>query len=105
MVDYAAAYDGSNKVLNDLIAAGKDRLQEGSPKLGFVYTSRMWAHSSSSTKVSDVDPIGIAGSEAKVPRMVAGWRPELEQDILTARDVLDVLVLRPAQTYGRESTF
>lgn len=105
VVDCAAAYDGSNKVLNDLIAAGKERLQEGGSKLGFVYTSGLWVHGSSPVQVSDLDPVGITVSDAKVPRMVAGWRPKLEQDILAARDTLDVMILRPAQTYGRESTF
>ncbi len=105
VVDCAAAYDGSNKILTDLIAAGKERLREGGSKLGFVYTSGLWVHGSSTTQVSDLDPVGTLESEARVPRMVAGWRSKLEQDVLASRDVLDVMILRPAQTYGRESTF
>ena len=104
VVDCAAAYDGSTTILKDLIAIGKERLQEGGPKLGFIYTSGMWVHGSSPDQVSDLDPVGVVGSKARPPKMVA-WRPQLEQDILAARDILDVLVLRPAQTYGRESTF
>ena len=105
VVDCSAAYDGANKVLDDLIVAGKSRLQEGGSKLGFVYTSGMWVHGSSPEQVSDLDPVSVSGSGAKVPRMVAGWRPKLEQDVLAARDVLDVMIIRPAQTYGRESAF
>ena len=73
VVDCAAAYDDSNKVLNDLITAGKERLQDGGSKLGFVYISGIWVHGSSSVLVSDLDPIGIKASETKMPRMMAGW--------------------------------
>ena len=104
VVDAAGANDGSAKVLQDLVIAGTERLREGGPKLGFVYTSGLWVHGPSFDPVSDLDPVGVAGAKSQPPRMVA-WRPQLEQQILAARDVLDVVILRPAQTYGRESTF
>ena len=104
VVDAAGANDGSAKILEDLIMAGKERLREGGPRLGFVYTSGMWVHGSSYDPINDLDPVGGVGAKSQPPRMVA-WRPQLEHQILEAREVLDVMILRPAQTYGRQSTF
>ena len=104
VVDTAGANDGSAKILEDLVTAGKERLREGGPKLGFVYTSGMWVHGSSYDPISDLDPVGQAGAKSQPPRMVA-WRPQLERQILAVREVLDAMILRPAMMYGRESTF
>lgn len=98
---------GSRKILDDVREAGRERLERegegGGGKLGFVYTSGMWVHGSSSRgePCSDLDPVGSEESKAQPPRLVA-WRPQLERDVLGARDVLDTVVVRPALVYGRE---
>ena len=101
VVDCAGANDGSAKILEDLVEAGKERLKAGGAKLGFVYCSGMWVHGSSFERVSDLDPVGTVHAKTQPPMMVA-WRPKLEQDILSSRDVLDVAIVRPAIVYGRE---
>ena len=38
------------------------------------------------------------------PLDLVAWRPELERQVLASRDVLDMLIFRPAQMYGRSSS-
>ena len=101
VVDCAGANQASAQILSDVIEAGKERLKAGGGKLGFVYTSGTWVHGSSDLRCSDLDPVGTAYAKTPPPRMVA-WRPQMERDVLKARDVLDVVVVRPALVYGRE---
>ena len=61
-------------------------------------------HRSSYDLVSDLDPVESRGTKSQPPRIVA-WRPQLEQRILEAREVLDIVILRLVQTYGRRSAF
>ena len=89
------------KVLSDVKEAGKERLKEGGAKLGFVYTSGTWVHGSNKERGNDLDPVGTEYAKAQPPRLVA-WRPQVEQDVLNARDVLDTVVVRPALVYGRK---
>ena len=89
------------KVLSDVIEAGRERLKEGGAKLGFVYTSGTWVHGSNKERGNDLDPVGTEYAKAQPSRLVA-WRPELEKDVLSARDVLDTVVVRPALVYGRK---
>ena len=104
IVDCAGANQESAKVLSDVLEAGKERLKEGGPKLGFVYTSGTWVHGSSLTeRFSDLDPVGTEHAKATPPRLVA-WRPQMERDVLAARDVLDTIIVRPALIYGRDHT-
>ena len=100
VVDCASANQGSS-ILSDVREAGQERLKEGGPKLGFVYTSGTWVHGSSREPVSDLDPVGTEYSKAKPPRLVA-WRPQIERDVLSARDALDTVIVRPSLVYGRE---
>jgi nucleoside-diphosphate-sugar epimerase len=93
-------------VLDLVIIAGNKRL-EGyksagiiGPKLGFIYTSGIWVHGSSFSQVTDLDPVGSTLSANQAPSMVA-WRPAQEQAVLAAKEVLDVMVIRPALVYGR----
>ena len=52
--------------------------------------------------MSDLDPVGeVPGAKRQPPELVA-WRPELERKVLAARDILNVLILRPALLYGRD---
>ena len=104
VVDCAGANQESAKILSDVKAAGEERLKQGGAKLGFVYTSGMFVHGSSPEPCSDLDPVGTEYAKAKPPRMVA-WRPQIERDVLGARDVLDTVVVRPAMLYGREHAF
>ena len=76
-------------------------MRAGGAKLGFVYCSGVWVHGSSFENISDLDPVGTADVKTQTPKLV-GWRPRLERDVLAARDVLDVAVVRPAKIYGRE---
>lgn len=103
VVDCAGANQESSKILSDVREAGKERLKEGGAKLGFVYTSGTWVHGSSSERFSDLDPVGTENAKAQPPRLLA-WRPQMERDVLDARDVLDTVVVRPALVYGREHT-
>ena len=100
VVDCVGAKQTSAKVLSDIIEAGKERLKGGGAKLGFVYTSGTWMHGSSKERGSDLDPVGTEYAKAQPPRLVA-WRPQVERDVLSARDVLDTVVVRPALVYGR----
>ena len=101
VVDCVGAKQTSAKVLSDVKEAGKERLKEGGAKLGFVYTSGTWMHGSSRERGSDLDPVGTEYAKAQPPRLVA-WRPQMERDVLSARDILDSVVVRPALVYGRK---
>ena len=101
VVDCAGANQESSKILSDVREAGKERLKQGGAKLGFVYTSGTFVHGPSNERCSDLDPVGTEHAKAKPPQLVA-WRPQMERDVLAARDVLDTVVVRPALVYGRE---
>jgi nucleoside-diphosphate-sugar epimerase len=96
------------KVLEVTLAAGNQRLEEYEklnfigPKLGFVYTSGTWVHGSSLSPITDLDPVGKTLSPTQPPSLVA-WRPAMEQSVLRAKDILDVVVVRPGLIYGRSS--
>ena len=107
VVDCAGANRESAQILQDIIGAGKERLErygQGSrrSKLAFVYTSGGWLHGSSYCPVNDLEPLGTGVAKTDPPRLVA-WRVQMEKDVLAASDVLDVVVVRPALLYGRES--
>ena len=101
VVDCAGANQGSTKILSDVREAGKERLKEGGAKLGFVYTSGTFVHGLGREPCSDLDPVGTEHAKAEPSRLVA-WRPQIERDVLSARDVLDTVVVRPSLVYGRE---
>ena len=102
VVDCAGANQESAKVLSDVLEAGRERLKQGGAKLGFVYTSGTWVHGTHrQDRFTDLDPVGTEDAKAAPPRLVA-WRPQMERDVLSARDVLDTLVVRPALVYGRD---
>ena len=102
VIDCSAANAGSAQILEDCVRVGKKRLEHGGPKLGFIYTSGMWVHGSSTEeRVNDLDPVDVPSAKRQPAQLVA-WRPELERKLLAARDVLNVIVLRPALLYGRE---
>lgn len=108
VIDASGAMDGAFQLLKDLTQAGKERLEMAqrdglaAQKLGFVYTSGMWAHGNSVEQIGDLDPVGVASAK-NAPATLVGWRPQLERDILATKDVLDVAVLRPALMYGKTS--
>ena len=102
VVDCAGANQESAKVLSDVLDAGRERLKQGGAKLGFVYTSGTWVHGTHrQDRFTDLDPVGTKDAKAAPPRLVA-WRPQMERDVLGARDVLDTVVVRPALVYGRD---
>lgn len=47
-------------------------------------------------------PVGTASAPTPPAELVA-WRPELEKAVLSARDVLDIMIIRPALVYGHSS--
>jgi nucleoside-diphosphate-sugar epimerase len=93
-------------VLDIIVAAGKHRLEAYEaakivgPKLGFIYTSGTWVHGSSLGIITDLDVAGSSLSPTQAPSLVE-WRPAHEQTVLTAKNILDVMVVRPALVYGR----
>lgn len=70
------------------------------PKLGFIYCSGTWVHGSSHVPVNDLMPVGTPNAPAPPAELVA-WRTKVEKSVLAARDVLDVMIIRPALVYGR----
>ncbi|OJJ00343.1 hypothetical protein ASPVEDRAFT_27078 [Aspergillus versicolor CBS 583.65] len=108
VVDATSTHKQGDKVLEGVKAAAKIRAanlaKEGivGPKLGFIYTSGIWVHGSTSELVSDLSPVGSALSTGTPPRIVS-WRAGQEQAILASRDVLDVAIIRPGLIYGRGS--
>lgn len=109
VVDAAAIYGESAKLLNLIIEAGKQRLAKfdkigvpAGPKLGYVYVSGMWLHGSSHHTVSDEDPfVGTSAAQTPPVNMVA-WRPEIERQVLAqeTRSALHTAIVRAALTYG-----
>jgi nucleoside-diphosphate-sugar epimerase len=109
VVDAAGANMESKKILEDLLRVGAERLEAAqragikTAKLGFIYTSGTWVHGSSAEPVNDLTPVGNALAPTPPPKLVA-WRPPLEQEILAASEILDVVVMRPALVYGGASS-
>ncbi|KAJ5688585.1 hypothetical protein N7462_002977 [Penicillium macrosclerotiorum] len=108
VLDVAGADAGSYNFLRDIAAIGRERLATGKipglsrPKLGFIYCSGTWIHGSSNDPVNDLDVVGV-GADTSPAELVA-WRVEMEKAVLEAAESLDVMILRPALIYGREST-
>lgn len=111
VIDCTAAYGDSAKFLASVKEVSQERLgtfkDEGvvkGPKMGYIYTSGAWVHGDSDDgHVSDLDPVGTKSAPSPSLDLV-GWRPELERQVLAASDVLDVLIVRPAQMHGRSSS-
>ncbi|KAF5641525.1 hypothetical protein F25303_6869 [Fusarium sp. NRRL 25303] len=109
VVDVSGANQESAKFLADVKAIGQERLNKAestglthAPKLGFIYCSGTWVHGSSDKLVNDLDIVGLEATTPPAP--LIAWRVAHENAVLTASDVLDVAVLRPALIYGGEST-
>lgn len=104
VVDVSGANHDSRTLLNTVKTAGRNLLAAASgvktPKLGFIYTSGTWVHGSSLKPVNDLLPVGTSASPTP-PATLTAWRPQLEQEVLAASDVLDTMVIRPALVYGR----
>jgi nucleoside-diphosphate-sugar epimerase len=109
VIDAAGANQGSYSVLTGLKHVAEERQKQRGPhgaRLGFIYLGGTWVHGSSKSPVNDLNPVATAGDNGcptQPPQLVA-WRPELEQAILSARDVLDSVIIRPALLYGGPST-
>ena len=108
VVDATSTHQQGGKVLEGVKTAAErrasDLAKEGivGPKLGFVYTSGIWVHGSTTELVSDLSPVDSALSTGKPPRIVS-WRAAQEQAILASRDMLEVAIIRPGLIYGRGS--
>ncbi|KAL7921245.1 NAD(P)-binding protein [Trichoderma austrokoningii] len=108
IVDVADAKQETAKFVSHAKQIGQERLDSYAttgikgPKLGFIYCSGTWVHGSSNAPLTDLD---IVGPKAFTPpSTLVSWRVGLENSILSASDVLDVAVLRPALIYGYEHT-
>jgi nucleoside-diphosphate-sugar epimerase len=106
IVDVSGAAHGSLDLLNLIKGIGKMRLEKAKssgemvPKLGFIYCSGTWIHGSTHAPVNDLMPVSTPNAPAPPAELVA-WRTEVEKSVLAARDVLDVVIIRPALVYGR----
>jgi nucleoside-diphosphate-sugar epimerase len=106
VVDVSGADQGSYILLAALKKIGAARLETASkagiliPKLGFIYCSGTWLHGSSNRPINDLIPVG-AHDSPQAPAEITSWRPALENGILASRDVMDVMIIRPALVYGR----
>ncbi|KAN0117768.1 NAD(P)-binding protein [Hyaloscypha variabilis] len=107
IIDVSGANQESASLLALVKQIGAARLEKAAqdgvtvvPKLGFIYCSGTWVHGSSNEIVNDLMPVGTKDSPTPPAELVA-WRCELEREVLSARDVLDVMVVRPALVYGR----
>ena len=110
VIDCTAAYGDSVKFLHAVREVSKKRLEtakaegvENGPKMGYIYISGAWVHGGSAERVTDLDPVGTAAAPSKALDLV-GWRPAIEREVLGSRDVMDVMVFRPASLYGMGST-
>ena len=102
VVDVATP-DAESHVLLDLLKAiGKNRIATHGLKLGFIYTSGTWVHGSSNAQVNDLTPVAQPNSPTPPAKLVA-WRTKVEEEVLAASDVLDVMIIRPALVYGRSN--
>ncbi|MCJ1335666.1 hypothetical protein MMC09_000939 [Bachmanniomyces sp. S44760] len=110
VVDASGAGPESATLLRNLVRVGKlgleteDGIPRGGNRLGFVYVSGTWIHGSSHEKVNDLEAVGTKWAKAKPPKLVE-WRVGMEREVLSkgTREVLNVMVVRPAMVYGRES--
>lgn len=109
VIDVSEAGQGSHAFLRDVKRLGEERIQSwrdrgiaNGPKLGYIYCSGTWVHGSSQRPVTDLDLVG-ADSETP-PEELSAWRVALEKEVLASSDMLEVMIIRPALIYGREST-
>jgi nucleoside-diphosphate-sugar epimerase len=68
-------------------------------KLGLIYVSGTWVHGSSLERVNDRDYVANVAAPTQ-PCELISYRPNVEQEVLAASDLLDVVVVRPAVVYG-----
>ncbi|EEA23691.1 hypothetical protein TMatcc_006772 [Talaromyces marneffei ATCC 18224] len=109
VIDVSEAGQGSHTFLRDVKRLGEERIESyrakgivNAPKLGYIYCSGTWVHGSSDRPVTDLN---LVGPESQTPpEELSAWRVALEKEILSSSDILDVMIIRPALIYGREST-
>lgn len=108
VVDVAGADAGSYRFLDTTVLLSKERIAASkargieSPKLGFIYCSGTWVHGSSNEPVNDLDIVGDGANMP--PEELVAWRVGMEEAVLNASNLLDIMILRPALIYGRGST-
>ncbi|KAG8877390.1 hypothetical protein FRB98_006733 [Tulasnella sp. 332] len=99
VIDTSGLLDGFLVLLEQLKKIGAGR-KPTDPKLGFIYTSGMWVHGSSTNHISEATPLeGLTP-----PATAVAWRPAVEHQVLAAHDVLDVVIVRPSILYGGNGT-
>ncbi|KAG8851804.1 hypothetical protein FRB96_009079 [Tulasnella sp. 330] len=99
IIDISGLFDGFLVLLEQVKKIGAGR-KPTDPKLGFIYTSGMWVHGSSTNHISEATPLEGLTS----PSGIVAWRPKVEHNVLAARDVLDVAIIRPPLLYGGNGT-
>ncbi|GAM36796.1 hypothetical protein TCE0_018r06172 [Talaromyces pinophilus] len=109
VIDVSEAGQGSHAFLRDVKRLGEERIESwrgkgivNGPKLGYIYCSGTWVHGSSERPVTDLDLVGPDSQTP--PEELSAWRVALEKEVLASSDILDVMIIRPALVYGREST-
>jgi nucleoside-diphosphate-sugar epimerase len=107
VVDLSGTSNGTYVLLSMLKEIAGTRLQAATQanvrisKLGFIYCSGTWVHGSSNSQVNDLMPVGVLAPTP--PAKITSWRPQLEQEIISSSNILNVMVIRPCLVYGRSS--
>lgn len=105
VVDLSGTSNGTYGLLSVLKNIAGIRLKAATqskvqiPKLGFIYCSGTWVHGSSNLPVNDLMPVGALAPTP--PAQITSWRPQLEQEIISSSDILNIMVVRPSLVYGR----
>ena len=108
VVNCAEAASSASSILQDVLGIAQKRLDTAAKagicpaKLGYVYVSGTWVHGSSLMPVNDLAPVASPQSQSQ-PGELVRWRAAHEQEVLAAKAVLNVIVVRPALVYGRQS--
>jgi nucleoside-diphosphate-sugar epimerase len=109
IIDLAGSPEACYAILEGAKALGQKRIDRYFstnhafvPKLGLVVISGTWVHGSSHNYINDLDPVKTDFAPTQPPR-ITSWRPDLERSVMAARDVLDVVILRPSLVYGQHS--
>lgn len=100
VVDVIGTPATTDQILGGILDVAQRRVQARACKLGYIYISGIWVYGNSYLPSEDLDEFK---PDRNVPR-IAEWRRETEEQVLSMRDYLDVLILRPGIVYGRSGT-
>ncbi|KAG0347042.1 hypothetical protein BG005_000399 [Podila minutissima] len=99
VVDLAGDYDGIKNIVKPIIQAAKERESHFGNKLNYVYVSGVWLHGSGQKYIDELTPTGLKISPNQPPSLLS-WRPNLERELLSYQEHLNIVILRPSLVYG-----